>query len=792
MSFLSPQEPRIADVVEDTSPQLGGALDPNGYAIEGVTAAIGGDITLTPGSGTPAAGTQQVDVGGARVGGDVTGLAADTAGFADAAISGAPAGSVVPGIAAATYDFDVTIDGGGLQQNTIITAGGEDYDAIAALMSTAVTGGSVAFVAGSFRITSATTGISSAATVAAGTLGSGGGDLFAAIDTAATVTTTFPAPTGGVTTVYTAAAVVDGGASQPISIVGDVAQTYTTLLSELNADTTGAVWSIAGGNLLLTSDTTGGSSSVAITDTDLFSTLTTYVAVDAATAGLNNDGAVIVTATGAPNVITDKLYNEAGALTWNGIDLTTVVSDLSPQLGGDLEVNGFSIISAAGSGFGSGGTINITAGLGGGNGDGGAVLVTGGQGGAIFGDGGTAALRGGDAGAAGTGGPANVVGGVGVGPDNGGAANITGGLAGSTGDGGVVNITGGAGVATGLFTATGGHVNITSGQGFGDNYSGTINISTPNTEFYAGAVNITAGDITGDGYDNSPNEAYTGGHINIIAGGNGYTGNSEPYTYGGNVTITGGFATNGYGGYVSIYSGASYYGSVAEVRGAAGGGTYTGAFPGNVTIRGGFSGSNGTRDGGNVTVGGGFGNDSAGGGDVTVYGGGAQNFGTQSGLGGKVTIKGGRNGDAGGTPGNVIIEGGDATATSAGAGGDIVLTPGINDGAGSPGAVVVTAQTAPTVTTNKLYNVAGALTWNAIDLTVGVTKFAQDNTTTNVTEAFNHALGSTDVIVQVYDLTESPKALMIPSFVSITDANNLQIVMAVAPAIGDYRVVILA
>ena len=34
-SFLSPQEPRIADVVEDTTPQLGGALDPNGYAIEG-------------------------------------------------------------------------------------------------------------------------------------------------------------------------------------------------------------------------------------------------------------------------------------------------------------------------------------------------------------------------------------------------------------------------------------------------------------------------------------------------------------------------------------------------------------------------------------------------------------------------------------------------------------------------------------------------------------------------------------------------------------------------------------
>ncbi len=74
----------------------------------------------------------------------------DTAGFADAAVSGSPAGSVVPGIAAATYDFDVNIDGGGNSPESITTAGGEDYDAIAALMSAQVTGGSVAFVSGAF------------------------------------------------------------------------------------------------------------------------------------------------------------------------------------------------------------------------------------------------------------------------------------------------------------------------------------------------------------------------------------------------------------------------------------------------------------------------------------------------------------------------------------------------------------------------------------------------------------------------------------------------------------------
>ncbi len=121
----------------------------------------------------------------------------EVSGFADAAISGSPAGSTVSLLAASTYDFDVTIDGGALQQLSITTTASSDYDAIAALMNTAVSGGSVAFVSGAFRVTSATTGNTSTVVVAAGTAGSGGGDLFTAIDTADTVTTTFPTPTEG-------------------------------------------------------------------------------------------------------------------------------------------------------------------------------------------------------------------------------------------------------------------------------------------------------------------------------------------------------------------------------------------------------------------------------------------------------------------------------------------------------------------------------------------------------------------------------------------------------------------
>jgi len=189
----------ISNVVEDTTPQLGGALDVNGFDIESIN---GGDITLSPGVGVFTAGTQEVDVGGTRVGGDVTGLLNDA-------------------------------------------------------------------------------------------------------------------------TVYTAAVVVDGGASQPIAVTGSAAQSYTTLLSELNTDTTGAVWSLVGGNLLLTSSSTGVTSTIAITDTDLFSTLTTFVAVNAAVAGTGSDGAIVITDTAAPTGTTvNKLYSVAGALTWNGTDLT--------------------------------------------------------------------------------------------------------------------------------------------------------------------------------------------------------------------------------------------------------------------------------------------------------------------------------------------------------------------------------------------------------------------------------------------------------------------------------------
>jgi hypothetical protein len=82
-------------------------------------------------------------------------------------------------------------------------------------------------------------------------------------------------------TVYTAAVVVNGGSSQPIAVTGSAAQTYTTLISELDTDTTGATWSIIGGNLVCTSSTTGESS-----PTSLSSIVSPIFRVDRAEASL--------------------------------------------------------------------------------------------------------------------------------------------------------------------------------------------------------------------------------------------------------------------------------------------------------------------------------------------------------------------------------------------------------------------------------------------------------------------------------------------------------------------------
>jgi len=92
-------------------------------------------------------------------------------------------------------------------------------------------------------------------------------------------------------TVYTATINPDGGGAQSIAVVGSEAQTMGTVVDQINQDLTGASAVVIAGGILVTSDTFGASSSIAITDTDLFLTLTNFSAVDSATAGTGGGAA---------------------------------------------------------------------------------------------------------------------------------------------------------------------------------------------------------------------------------------------------------------------------------------------------------------------------------------------------------------------------------------------------------------------------------------------------------------------------------------------------------------------
>lgn len=86
-------------------------------------------------------------------------------------------------------------------------------------------------------------------------------------------------------TAYTATITIDGVAKS-VSVVGSNAQTFATLLTEINTDLAGAgTATLVGGNIRISSATTGSTSSVSISDTDLFGTLTDYSAIATAVAG---------------------------------------------------------------------------------------------------------------------------------------------------------------------------------------------------------------------------------------------------------------------------------------------------------------------------------------------------------------------------------------------------------------------------------------------------------------------------------------------------------------------------
>jgi hypothetical protein len=92
------------------------------------------------------------------------------------------------------------------------------------------------------------------------------------------------------TTTYGFVVTIDGVANT-VEVVGSAAQTYTDLLTEIDADLSGATSAIVGGNVKVTSSSTGTLSSISIADTAgasdeaLLASLTDFVEVEAAVHG---------------------------------------------------------------------------------------------------------------------------------------------------------------------------------------------------------------------------------------------------------------------------------------------------------------------------------------------------------------------------------------------------------------------------------------------------------------------------------------------------------------------------
>jgi len=251
--------------------------------------------------------------------------------------------------------------------------------------------------------------------------------------------------------------------------------------------------------------------------------------------------------------------------------------------------------------------------------------------------------------------------------------------------GGDVTITAGDG---GTSTTGGGDVTITSGRQRGTVLIETGDARTTGNGAYAGKIDIRVG----TSFQNS------GENVNIFGGNADYEGGDA---FGGDVRIVAGngFATigtpdNSYGGDVSIEGGAAQYGA-------------SGALPydgGDVNLHGGRS----TYYGGNVNITSGA---------TTGADGIAGNIILQTpngGYGASIRLIGGNASFASAAGADIRIVAGNSAS---GHGGDVEFTFGTAPG--DAGAMVINTSVAPTVTTNKLYNIAGALTWNGTDLTAG-------------------------------------------------------------------------
>ena len=138
-------------------------------------------------------------------------------------------------------------------------------------------------------------------------------------------------------TAYTATIAVDG-VDYAVSVTGSAAQTFGALVTEINADLPNTECAIDGDdNLLFTSTTTGDTSKISITDVDLFSSLTGFVAVDAAVDG--NLATYLTTKTLTNGANAWEAYKGAVEVYDTAADATVITTDAKTDYTtGDLDI----------------------------------------------------------------------------------------------------------------------------------------------------------------------------------------------------------------------------------------------------------------------------------------------------------------------------------------------------------------------------------------------------------------------------------------------------------------------
>lgn len=251
-----------------------------GKATAGFSGAVGGTATGLSAVATATAGKATINIGGAHIAGDASGLTTTR-----------------------QYTANVHIDKAHLVTAKFTGASGNTIQHVIDEINADLGGFATAsLVGGNIVITSATTGAASSVVIY------DQGFLCKSITGYVGISSV----DGVAPRLYTATVTVDGVA-KPVSVQGSAALTFTTLLSEINADLgVAATAALVGGNIVITSATTGLASSVVVTDVDLFRLVAGFTGIT------SQAGAVDLT-----DVF--KLVRSAnGTVLWNKFDVLFV------------------------------------------------------------------------------------------------------------------------------------------------------------------------------------------------------------------------------------------------------------------------------------------------------------------------------------------------------------------------------------------------------------------------------------------------------------------------------------